>query len=215
MKYGQNIVAVSQLQPDYLGFIFHPDSPRYFQGSLPELPGRIKKTGVFVNASLQAILTYLNHYGLNAVQLHGQEPPQICATLKEEGIEVIKVFSIGQSFDFNSLTPYERVVDYFLFDTKGKAPGGNGITFNWDILRSYCSDVPFFLSGGIGPGEVEDIISLYKSWKDNNKEHLIMGVDLNSQFESAPGIKKTDELHTFLQRLQAGIEVTEQSNEKN
>lgn len=215
MKYSPNIVAVSQLQPDYMGFIFHADSPRYFQGSIPDLPAGIKKTGVFVNADLQVMLDHANHYGLEGIQLHGQEPPQICASLKQEGLEVIKVFSVGQAFDFEVLTSYHRVVDHFLFDTKGKAPGGNGITFNWEILAPYTSDIPFFLSGGIGPGEVEEVISFYKFWKDRNKAHLIMGVDLNSKFESAPGIKKIDELNTFLQRLQAGVNDNELNNEKN
>lgn len=213
MKFGKNISAVSLLQPDYLGFIFHPESPRYFEGSIPELPGSIKKTGVFVDVNLQVILDCAHRHGLNAVQLHGQESPEVCASLKKIGLEVIKVFSVGDCFDFHKLDAYQNEVDYFLFDTKGKAPGGNGITFNWEVLNSYSLEVPFFLSGGLGPGELGDILTFYKSWKDNDKEHLIAGVDLNSKFESAPGQKKTEELKSFMRQLKDGVAVNDNNNE--
>lgn len=207
MKYEQNISEVSQLQPDYMGFIFHPASPRYFNRVIPELSGTIKRTGVFVDAGLQMIQDQCTNYCLQAVQLHGQESPEVCAILKEKGLEVIKVFSVGESFDFRKIEPYLEVIDYFLFDTKGEAPGGNGITFNWNILESYSFEKPFFLSGGLGPSELERIITLHESWTQKGKGHLVAGVDLNSRFESAPGMKKTKELKAFMQEFNKAIAV--------
>lgn len=215
MKYGNNIHAVSRLQPDYMGFIFHSGSPRYFEGSIPAISGGIKKTGVFVNASLQLMLNHCDRYGLHSMQLHGQESPDICSSIKEKGLEVIKVFSVGECFDFQKLEPYQKVVDYFLFDTKGKAPGGNGVTFNWDVLESYSSGLPFFLSGGLGPAELNGILAFFNSWKEKGKQHLIAGVDLNSKFESAPGMKKTKELKSFMLHLRREVAANDKINGNN
>lgn len=169
MKFQENIQVIAALQPDYLGFIFYDKSARFFDGEIPSLPKSIKKTGVFVNASLAYIIEKVQQYDLHAVQLHGDESPEFCDALRHlelvsgsQAIEIIKVFSIKDTFDFNVLKPYESVCDYFLFDTKGKNPGGNGYTFNWEVLKNYPSTKPYFLSGGIGLDEVESILSFLR-----------------------------------------------------
>jgi phosphoribosylanthranilate isomerase len=187
MKYPDNILDVSQLLPDYLGFIFYEKSARFFDGDIPEIPKSIQKVGVFVNATLEGIISKIKKHGLNTIQLHGNENVNFCQSLKKEGIEIIKVFSIDDDFDFDILKPFEAVCDYFLFDTKGKLPGGNGITFNWQILKNYNSRKPFFLSGGIGIEEIEKIKTL---------QLPIHAIDVNSKFEIKPGLKNINLVRT-------------------
>ncbi|NRB61070.1 MAG: phosphoribosylanthranilate isomerase [Winogradskyella sp.] len=212
MKY--NIDEVAALQPDYLGFIFHKPSSRYFEGTIPELPKSIKKVGVFVNHSLEFVLEKINEHQLSCVQLHGDESPEYCDALSDVcdlelsdesyqnnlnkvQTEIIKVFSIKDKFNFDALKPYENVVDYFLFDTKGKLPGGNGYTFNWDVLKDYPSTKPYFLSGGIGLNELKNI----KEFKKTSASKFCYALDVNSKFETKPGLKKIDELEKFKDEL--------------
>ena len=180
MKYSENILEVSQLLPDYLGFIFYEKSSRFFDGEIPEISESVKKVGVFVNATLEEIKSKIKKYDLDLIQLHGNETPEFCSNLKQESIEVIKVFSVDDDFDFQILEAYENVCDYFLFDTKGKLHGGNGFTFNWQILEKYKSKKPLFLSGGIGIEEIEKIKTLNLP---------IFAIDVNSKFETEPGLK--------------------------
>ena len=186
MKYQENIEAVASLHPDYLGFIFHEESTRNFEGFIPEIPGHIQKVGVFVDEKIEFISNKMQKHKLTAIQLHGHESPEICRMLKSTKAKVIKVFSIKDTFDFSVLTPYEDVCDYFLFDTKGKLPGGNGYTFNWLVLEKYPSTKPFFLSGGITVDDVKNIKEI-----DHPK---FTGVDLNSGFEDEPGLKNIEKL---------------------
>ncbi len=186
MKYPENMLEVGALLPDYMGFIFWEKSARYFDGIIPELPKSIKKVGVFVNASLEEILEKIEKHDLQAVQLHGDESVEFCETLKKKLpklIEVIKVFSILDTFDFAVLKPFESVCDYFLFDTKGKLPGGNGTTFDWKVLENYPSTKPFFLSGGIGIEEMEAVNDILKT------NLPVYAIDVNSKFEIEPGLK--------------------------
>lgn len=192
MKYTENIQEVATLQPDYLGFIFYEKSPRFFNGKLPELPKSIQKVGVFVNAPMNDILQKIKEHDLQVVQLHGNETPEVCEVLKIINVEVIKVFSIADDFDFKRLAPYESVCDYYLFDTKGQNPGGNGTTFNWEILKNYPSKKPFFLSGGIGLEEVNKIKQL---------DFPIPALDVNSKFEIEPGLKNTQLLKELQNEL--------------
>lgn len=187
MKQPENIQEVSAFAPNYLGFIFFEKSPRNFDAVIPEVSPEIKKTGVFVDASSEFILKKVRKHDLQAVQLHGNESPELCAVLKEEGIEVIKVFSVKDSFDFSILQPYEGKVDFFLFDTKGKARGGNGIIFDWEILRNYPSKTPFFLSGGLG---LEEVVKL----QEFDFPETFYGIDVNSRFEVEPGFKNIEDL---------------------
>ena len=186
MKYPDNIREVGALLPDYMGFIFWEKSARYFDGIIPDLPKSIRKVGVFVNATSDEILEKIKKHDLQAVQLHGSESVEFCESLKKKlpkGIEVIKVFSILNTFDFAALKPFEPLCDYFLFDTKGKLPGGNGTTFDWKVLEQYPSKKPFFLSGGIGIEELEDVKQVLKT------NLPIYAIDVNSKFELNPGLK--------------------------
>ena len=198
MKYLENIQEVAVLQPDYLGFIFYEKSKRNFEGIIPELPNSIKKTGVFVNDSIENIKTKVSKYNLDAIQLHGDETVEYISKLTQElnaQIEIIKVFGIKDQFDFEVLKPYEAVVDSFLFDTKGKERGGNGITFDWTVLKNYSSTKPFFLSGGIGLEQVQEI-------QEIRKMNLpIYALDVNSQFEVKAGLKSVSKLIQFKSEL--------------
>ena len=202
MKYKDNTTEVAQLQPDYLGFIFYENSSRFFDGNIPELPKSIKKTGVFVDASLEFVIEKIKNHNLQAIQLHGSESPEFCNTLRHaelvsvshhEKLEIIKVFSIKDNFDFSVLEAYEAVCDYFLFDTKGKLPGGNGYTFNWDVLKDYPSTKPFFLSGGIGLNEIDQVL-LFLQKQESRYCHVI---DVNSKFEIEAGLKDIEKLKAF------------------
>jgi phosphoribosylanthranilate isomerase len=196
MKYPDNILEVGALLPDYMGFIFYEKSARYFNGTIPELIKTIKKVGVFVNESVENIIEKINEHNLQAIQLHGTESVAFCQELKSKinkKIEIIKVFSVGDDFDFVVLQPFEEVCDYFLFDTKGKLPGGNGTTFDWKILKNYKSNKPFFLSGGIG---IEEIAAI------KNLKLPVYAVDVNSRFEIEPGLKNKNLLTNFKRKLE-------------
>jgi len=197
MKYQDNIEAVANLQPDFLGFIFHEQSPRHFEGVINDLPNSIHKVGVFVNKTVEFIANQIVKHKLSAIQLHGHESPEMCRILKSTNAKVIKVFSIKDTFDFSVLVPYEEVCDYYLFDTKGKLPGGNGYSFNWDILTDYPSTKPFFLSGGIGLDQVEDL----KKFQESSASEYCFAIDVNSKFEIEAGLKNIEELRMFKQNL--------------
>jgi phosphoribosylanthranilate isomerase len=203
MQQPGNMIQIAELQPDYMGFIFYDRSPRYFEEELPEIPANIKRTGVFVDATPGEILEKVSKYKLNAVQLHGEESAGFCKDLKaelqkkENSPELIKVFPVGENFDFQSLQAFEGIVDYFLFDTKTVLKGGSGKRFNWQILKKYTSNTPFFLSGGIGPEHGEAIIELKNHFSRIGKPGILYAIDVNSKFELKPGLKKIKELKDF------------------
>ncbi len=198
MAHHDNILQVANLQPDYLGFIFYDKSPRFFNGIIPKISDRIKKVGVFVNAPINEVLQNIKTHQLQAVQLHGNESVVFCEELKNmTSAEIIKVFSIKTDFNFNLLKAYESVVDFFLFDTKGDLPGGNGYAFNWNILNNYPSKTPYFLSGGIGLESVDELTSFF----NQPASKYCHAIDVNSKFEIAPGLKNNDLLTEFISAL--------------
>ena len=198
MKYPENIKKIAALQPDYLGFIFWKKSSRLMDVELiPELPETTKKVGVFVDALATEIRSKVAQYQLDIVQLHGNESASFCTEIKLLNVEIIKVFSIDTNFDFSVLEEFLPMVDYFLFDTKGKLPGGNGFTFDWKILENYPLEKPFFLSGGIGVNEIEAI----KDFQKTKVAEKCIAIDVNSQFETKPGLKNTIELEKFKKLL--------------
>lgn len=196
IKDGENLNELAPLKPDYVGFIFTAKSPRFAIGLsytyTTKVPKGIKKVGVFVNAHKDVIEEYANIHRLDAIQLHGDEKPELCKALRRIGLEVIKVFNIPENPQvdfFKKLEDYKDNVDFFLFDTAGENRGGNGSKFDWNILKEYPFDIPYFISGGIGP---EDVDSLKKGLPSK-----CVGIDINSKFEITPGVKDIDKLKHF------------------
>jgi len=195
MREKNNILSLADLKPNYIGFIFWISSARYVDQSTPSLPEAIKKTGVFVDATIEFIQSTVQNHQLKAVQLHGEETPDYCSIIQEFGVEVIKSFSIKDQFDYYKIGTYEDYCDYYLFDTKGKLPGGNGYVFDWTLLNAYPSEKPFFLSGGIGPNELIKIKNLI------NTSLPLYSIDVNSKFEYSPGLKNIDLIRQFKKQL--------------
>lgn len=205
LRHEENIKAIMDtVQPDYAGFIFYEKSPRHItdedmQQLVDEniVPDTVKKVGVFVNEDMAVMEEKAEKFKLDCLQLHGHEPAKLCETLKNKGYEIIKAFSLELKFDFDLLLDYMPYVDFFLFDTKGASYGGNGYSFDWDILKSYDQKVPFFLSGGIGLHNIEEV----KDYLDMN----IHALDVNSKFESSPGQKNVpalQELKTIVNKFE-------------
>lgn len=198
MKYIENIKSIADLSPDYLGFIFYEASKRNFTGILPELPKHIKKTGVFVNEELAVVVSLQKKHQLQAIQLHGDESLTYIKSLKthiSNKVELIKVVGIKDVVNFEELRPFEKEVNYFLFDTKGKNRGGNGTQFDWSVLNAYPFSKPFFLSGGIGPNDAQAV-------KEIKKYGLpIYAVDINSKFEDNIGLKNSTKVINFKNQL--------------
>jgi len=196
MREPANILDVGALKPDYMGFIFYDQSPRCVPSSFTmpnELNQTIKKVGVFVEAHIDQVFEAINKHDLDSVQLHGSETVSFCEKLKLADNGVIKVFSIDSNFDFKLLNPYKPVVDFFLFDTKGKYRGGNASTFDWDLLQKYDQEIPFFLSGGISPTNVDQVLEL--------KGLNLYGVDVNSGVEIEPGVKEVNKIKALKKLL--------------
>jgi phosphoribosylanthranilate isomerase len=197
MRDANNIKELITLEPDYVGFIFHPASPRYvgadFSTEVTALVTKAKKVGVFVDCDFDDMREIIHHHKLDAVQLHGNETPGECWLHRSLGLTVIKAFPIDASFDFTTLEPYQEAVDYFLFDTKTPKHGGSGQKFDWEILKRYNNAKPIFLSGGIDVDDVTAIKAL---------THLnIHAVDVNSRFEKTPAVKDIEKLKRFMIEL--------------
>jgi phosphoribosylanthranilate isomerase len=191
-----NITEVALLNPDYMGFIFYEPSPRYVGVGLKmpsDLPKSIKKVGVFVNEEVEVVTNFVKKFELNFVQLHGRESVEDCRALKKFGVGLIKVFSIDTTFDFKTTIPYEDVVDYFLFDTKGKFYGGNAVPFDWNLLANYHQRVPFFLGGGLDLKSISGI--------KNISTMNLHAIDINSGVEVSPGLKNIVKTKSILEIL--------------
>lgn len=189
LRDAENIKDVTALGADYIGLIRYDRSPRYAgnldDAGLDAIPGSILKTGVFVNETAENVQHLISKYGLNAIQLHGNESADFAAAFKNK-VVVLKAFGVDDNFDFKQLENYAGSVDFFLFDTKTAVHGGSGEAFNWSILNAYNLDVPFFLSGGLSLENLHEI--------KNIKHPQFYGVDLNSRFETSPGMKDIEKL---------------------
>jgi phosphoribosylanthranilate isomerase len=198
MRDPENISGVVAALPDYLGFIFYPKSSRFvdYEPSpdiLLAVPDSIRKVGVFVDEMPEKVIETCNNWNLDVAQLHGNESPEYCQQIQESGLTVFKAFSVDEQFDFNILKSYSSVCDYFLFDTKGRVPGGTGLKFNWQLLENYKGSLPFFLSGGIGPDDLEAIrLFEHPRWH---------GIDINSGFEIAPAFKDVEKVIWFIEEI--------------
>lgn len=202
MRNAENIRSLWQVEPTHIGMIFHQDSKRFVLEELEGFPFESSmddpiNTGVFVDASLETIKKRVKAFKLRAVQLHGDESPELCKVLKKEGLQVIKVFLIDYNFDFNQCTPYQEVCDYFLFDYKGKQQGGNGKAFDWSLLKNYKGTRPYVLAGGLNSEMFEDLSDFLKKPEAKN----CAGIDLNSGFEILPGLKDIEELKLFKEKF--------------
>ena len=194
MRNPENIAELIKLDIDYIGYIFYDKSLRNVTQNLNvKIPNNIKKVGVFVNESITNIRTKITEYQLDVVQLHGDESPEFCRELQELKILVMKAFSVHDAFDFTQLDAYVANCDMFLFDSKGEQRGGNGTTFNWEILMRYKYETPFLLSGGIGLGHIDDVLQL--------KIPNMIGIDVNSGFEIVSGIKDIEKVKIMVDKI--------------
>ena len=216
MRDARNIREVSQLGVDMIGMIFYPKSPRYVEmqsshaGIIPDYakedigvsvssntPARV---GVFVDDMVQNIVTRVVNYHLDYVQLHGNEPRTMCENLRSTldpdirpGIKIIKAISVSDALDIQKYKEYVGAVDLFLFDTKCKTVGGSGQQFDWQVLEQYDGEVPFLLSGGIGPEDASRLHAFHHP--------KCIGIDLNSRFEIEPGVKDVEKLKGFFLKV--------------
>ena len=192
MREAENIRETEALGIDLMGFIFWPKSSRYVSEKPTYLPTHCKRVGVFVNEDIERVRRIADDYALDYIQLHGSESPDYCTQLK--GRKLIKAFNIATADDLILTKPYEGLVEYFLFDTKGKSVGGNGEKFDWSVLEAYNGSTPFLLSGGIGPDDADRVKAC--------RHPKCAGIDLNSRFEIAPGLKDVNKLKSFLEKIQ-------------
>jgi phosphoribosylanthranilate isomerase len=200
------ITQLKQLQQleamniDFAGLIFYKESSRFVGDKLDKKEIKsadfdLKKVGVFVNPEMIEVLDAIDEYGLDIVQLHGDENPQMCEDLSSE-VEVIKAFRVSSETDIDKMVaPYDNVCDYYLFDTGGlkESFGGTGQQFDWSILTKAKIEKPFFLSGGIGPDDAERIRAF--------KHPDFFAIDINSKFEKEPGLKDMGAILKFRQAL--------------
>ncbi|MBR4899014.1 MAG: phosphoribosylanthranilate isomerase [Prevotella sp.] len=210
LREADNIREVAALGVDWIGMIFWPKSPR-FVSMLPIRAGLLpdeaplspltsllapKKVGVFVDPTAQDVITRVVSCGLDIVQLHGHETPTLIRNLRRtlgDGIKMMKAISVAETDDVATYKAYADCVDYFLFDTKCKTVGGSGEQFDWSVLQAYDGDVPFLLSGGIGPDDAMRVEAFH--------HEKCFGIDLNSRFETAPGVKDVALLRQFINDL--------------
>lgn len=207
MKFSENIQEIALLEPDFLGFIFYENSVRnYTENTIVSIPNSINKVGVFVNERPEKIIKTIQKYDLNIIQLHGKETESYCLELINQlnhnqlNTKIIKSFSVDDCFVFQTLNDYQ-MVDYFLFDTKGKLPGGNGTKFNWKVLDKYHLEKPYFLSGGIGLDDVKSIKEFIKT----PASKYCFALDVNSQFEIEAGLKNNEKLQKFKTQLYESV----------
>ena len=198
MRDADNIAEAAALDPDLMGFIFYPSSPRYAgltlnAETLYKISPSIIKTGVFVNEDFNPIIRSVEQFYLDYVQLHGNETPDLCFRLRETGIRVIKTFSISAKHNFKDCSDFIACTDYFLFDTSTSGFGGSGNKFNWKELNNYNFDHPFFLSGGVSPNDFNNLHEICNP--------SFYGIDLNSRFETKPGLKDIAILNNFISEI--------------
>ena len=197
MRNSANIKELSEIQPDFIGFIFHEKSSRNVSETvLMDTPKSINRVGVFVNESKEFIINKIKQYHLDYIQLHGTESPEFCAEIKKLEVGVIKAFNVSEEFDFSNLKLYKSVCDYLLFDAFGKQAGGNGITFNWKLLNKYKGKTPFLLSGGIDDTMGDELKKI--------THPQFVGIDINSGFELAPALKNIDKIKCFSKTIRSG-----------
>lgn len=202
MRDPENVAMVAALTPMLMGFIFHEPSPRHAGGLDPEtvksLPGFVRPVAVTVNAPAKEIDRLASVYGFRIFQLHGDESPEFCRSLRERGYTVFKAIQLRDEGSLQALRPYHGCVDTFVFDTPCASRGGSGEKFDWSLLDAYEPLTPYLLSGGIGPDDAGAVIAAMRPG--------MAGIDINSRFETAPGIKNISSLTRFIISLRKNNE---------
>jgi phosphoribosylanthranilate isomerase len=229
MRDAENIREVEALGIDMMGFIFWPKSRRYVSERPEYLPKRCQRVGVFVDEDINQVKRIANDFALDFIQLHGSESPAYISRLLDalqggastpstgsgtvegtvEAVSIIKAFNIATAEDLEQTKAYEGIADYYLFDTKATLPGGSGQQFDWSVLDAYNGNTPFLLSGGIGPNDAERVKAFLTSQRSlrplrqaqGPSKGKCIGIDLNSRFELAPGLKGVDEIKRFLEKV--------------
>ena len=199
MRDAENICQVEELRPNWMGFIFWPKSKRYVSKYPEYMPIYCQRVGVFVDEDIEQVKLIADDFALDIIQLHGSESPEYARQLRKW--KVIKAFNIATADDLEVTKPYEGMVDYFLFDTRKPfveaggcvPPGGTGLKFDWSVLDAYQGSTSFLLSGGIGPDDAERV--------RNFRHEKCIGIDLNSRFETAPGLKDVNKLREFIKTI--------------
>lgn len=198
----EQVKTFDDLGVDMAGFNFYPSSPRFMRQKISaekmkQLRGRFARVGIFVNARYDELVRTVEEYRLDMVQLSGDETPEYCARIADF-ISVIKVFRLAGKENLEPLTiPYKQVCDFFMFDTAGTGYGSTGKKFNWKLLEKAPPSKPYFLSGGIEPGDVEKI----KALAAGPAGAKLFAVDVNSKFEMGAGVKDMNKLKQFIDAL--------------
>ncbi len=189
---------IQEVKPDWMGLIFYSKSPRYVSEEFVESikSAEVPKVGVFVDESIDFVLSKIDEFKLSVLQLHGNESPEYVRELKlRTGKKLWKVVSVKETIDWETLRDFVGLVEYFLFDTATASHGGSGRKFNWKVLESYPFEKGFLLSGGLDGESVSEVLDLA-----DRLPHLV-GVDLNSKFEDSPGYKNIEKLKKFKKGL--------------
>lgn len=201
----EQFMQLDEMGVEFGGFIFYPQSPRYAlkhmrPDELKRAKGlHINKVGVFVNEPVENVLRMVDELGLYLVQLHGDETPRYCERIADY-VSVIKAFRLRNDDDVLwKVKDYYDVADMFLFDTEGAGYGGTGKQFNWDILKDLSINKPFYLSGGIGPND----LAMLEQFAQDPVAKDLFAIDVNSKFETAPGIKNMALLKKFIGEVKA------------
>lgn len=198
----EQVNALDDMGVTFAGFIFYPKSPRFIgQKISPEkmrkIKGKIAKVGVFVNATYDELMKTVDEYRLDMVQLHGDESPKYCEKIADY-ISVIKAFRLSENDSLEWMTrPYHDVCDFYMFDTLGAGYGGTGKKFDWSVLQRWPPEKPYFLSGGIEPGDEESL----KEFAQTAAGARLVSIDINSRFEVGPGVKDMKKVEKFVKGM--------------
>lgn len=201
MTQPEQVAQLSGLGVTFAGFIFYPKSPRYVFKHMTTTQIRkensVNKVGVFVNATIEEVLHMVDECRLHMVQLHGDESPKYCEKIADY-VSVVKAFRLSENDSVDwMIRPYMEVCDMFMFDTMGAGYGGTGKKFDWSMIRNTVIGKPFFLSGGIEPGDEASL----RQFSAEPVAKALFAVDINSRFESSPGVKDMEKVKIFADQL--------------
>ncbi len=192
MRDANNIQAIDHLHPDWMGFIFYPQSSRYVSEVPNILPQHAKRVGVFVHPQFRDVIEHVKQYNLDAVQLHGTASPQMCETFRERGLIVLRAQPVTETFVAET-AEYVGKIDYFVFDNPTLKFGGSGQRYNWSLLNRYTGPTPFLLSGGLSPQLINELKQFHHPF--------LAGYDINSGFEISPALKDEAAVMQFIKEI--------------